>query len=80
MFVNGSYVLIFDLNSEFTTVRPGFEFSKGTNMSLGLGYNFNNRYSIEARYDTDRGELFPLSNNFTTKFDSFSIVLGINVL
>lgn len=80
LFINASYVLIFDLNSEFTTVRPGFEFKKGTNMSFGVGYNYNSKYSIEARYDTDRGELFPNSNNFSTEFNSFSILFGIKVL
>lgn len=79
LFINASYVLIFDLNSEFTSARPGFEFSKGTNMSFGLGYNYNNKYSIEARYDTDRGDLFQLST-FSTEFKTISIILGINVL
>ncbi len=78
LFINAAYVLIFDLNSEFNTRKPGFDFTKGTNMFFGLGYTYN-RYSIEARYDIDRKELFPESS-YTTKFNSFSIVFGINIL
>jgi hypothetical protein len=80
LFINALFVPIFDLNSKFTTSRPGFEFENGTNMSFGLGYNYNNKYSIEVRYDTGRGKLFPDSNNFSTEFNSFSLILGINVL
>lgn len=79
LFINASYVLIFDLNSEFTTNRPGFEFSKGTNMTFGLGCKYQ-KLILEVCYDTDRGELFPYSNGFSSEFTSFSIVLGINLL
>ncbi len=75
IFINGSYVLIFDLNSTFEPSRPGFEFRKGTNMTFGLGYDFNNKFRIEGRYDTNRGNLF-LSSNFFTEFSSYGIVLG----
>lgn len=80
IFVNGSYVWIFNANSKFTTSRPGFEIDNGGNFSFGLGYNYDGRYSIEARYDTNRDNLFPNSNGFTTEFKSFSIILGIKVL
>lgn len=71
-------MLIFDIGSEFTTERPGFDFRKGTNMSFGVGYNYK-KLSVEARFDTDRGELFPNSNNFRTEFTSFSLILGMNI-
>ena len=80
LFLNASYVLIFDTGSELTTFRNGFEFSRGTNTSYGLGFNYNDKYSIEGRYDTDRGNLFPLSNNFISQFTGFSIILGVNIL
>ena len=78
-FINASYVLIFDLDSEFTTSRPGFEFSKGTNMTFGLGYEYH-KFILEVRYDTDRGELFSDSNNYSTEFTSLSILLGVKIL
>lgn len=78
LFINASYALIFDLSSEFTSQRPGFDFDKGTNMSFGIGYVYK-KVILEFRYDSDRGELFPNSNSFSTEFDSFSIVLGANI-
>ncbi len=80
LFINGSYVWIFDMGSEFTTSRPGFELANGGNFAFGLGYNYDGKYSIEARYDTNRSNIFPDSNGFTTDLDSFSIILGIKVL
>jgi len=80
IFINGSYVFIFDMNSEFTTSRTGFDFTEGTNISFGLGYNFDGKYSIEGRLDTKRDNIFPDSNGFKTDFTSFSIILGINIL
>lgn len=80
IFVNASYVLIFDMNSEFNPERSGFVFSKGTNTTIGVGFDFNNKFKIEGRYDTDRGNLFPFSNNFVTDFTSYSVVLGYNFL
>jgi hypothetical protein len=79
IFINASYALIFDLNSEFTPARNGFVFAKGTNQMIGLGFDFNNKFKIEARFDTSRGNIFPLSNNFVTEFSSYSIVLGCNL-
>ncbi len=76
IFINASYVLIFDLNSSLLPFSRGSGFRKGSNRSFGLGYDYNNKIRLEARYDTDRGALFPTSNLVSTKFTSYGIVLG----
>ncbi len=65
IFVNGSYALDFSGKSKierghitghnnghvFSTL---YEIEKGTNMSLGIGYNHNSKYSLEFRYELTR--------------------------
>ena len=48
--------------------------------SAGLGYLLNNKWSLEARYNTSR-DLLGDTTNWTSKFDnSFSLILGYNLL
>jgi len=80
LFLGLSYVLIFDLNSEITSrIRRDLNFHKETNIAFSLGYNFNNRYFVEARYDFERGDLFPYSR-FKSKFKTVSLLFGVNIL
>jgi len=81
IFINGSYTLIFDLNSEFATSRFGSSFgSRGANQSFGIGFNYNDRYSIEGRIDTKRsGGFFQATRNRVAEVSSFSIILGVNL-
>jgi len=78
LFLGLSYVLIFDLNSEFTSQRPNFKFRRETSVALSLGYNFNNKYFIETRYDFNRGDLFPFSP-FKTEFKTIALLLGVKI-
>lgn len=78
IFLNVSYILVFDLNSKFTTIRSGFDFHRNTNIAFGIGYNYNTKISIEGRYQ-DKGNIFP-NSTFNTDFSTFSILIGINIL
>jgi len=80
LFLGLSYVLIFDLNSEVTSnIRRNLIFKKETNIALSLGYNFNHNYFVEARYDFDRGDMFPYSR-FNSKFNTLSLLIGVKIL
>ncbi len=76
IFVNGSYIIDFSSNSvvdfEFGT---DLEIKTRNNLAFGVGYKYNNRYSLEMRYHTNREVLYthPL---WDSDFRSFSIILG----
>ena len=58
IFVNGQVGFSLDLSSEIDYERfENMEMSNGTNLIFGLGYHYNDKYSIEARYGTRRGVL-----------------------
>jgi hypothetical protein len=48
---NNSYVRFFEKDN---TLLEELEVSSGMNMALGIGYKYNNNYSIEIRYNTSR--------------------------
>lgn len=88
LFLNASIALVFNSDSkiEFETESAlGDEddiIIDGTEeyFSLGFGYRFNNRWSLEARYNTNRDLLAEIPN-WTSTFDkSFSVILGYNFL
>ncbi len=87
LFMNISFALVFNSNSNinFETQSP-FEINdltiEGTEdyFSLGIGYRFHKRVSLEGRYNTGR-DLLASDQNWTSKYDgSYSFILGYRFL
>lgn len=76
LFINVAYVIYFDLNStiEFE-VGDDLEIRRTPNLALGMGYNFNNKWSAEFRYSFAKNVL---SNYlfWDSTYNSPSIILG----
>lgn len=79
IFINGSFVIDFSTDSaiDFSTDRD-LEIKSGNNLAFGLGYKYNDRYSLELRYQTGRNVLtnfITWSSNYTT----LSIIFGYSL-
>lgn len=76
IFINALYVFDFSLNStiEFTTPLS-LELNKGNNLAFGLGYKYNDKYSLEFRYESKR-DLLNDYVNWTSNYNSISFILG----
>lgn len=82
IYINLSYIR--DLNNAGSLVKlsrgdgsvlNSFKIKSGQNMSLGIGYNFMNRYIIEMRYNTKRNVLSDYLF-WDSEYKAFSIILG----
>lgn len=85
-FVDATYVIDFDSNSfiEYTrndgSMVKTFDINSGSNLAFGLGYKLNNKYSVEARYQTTRQLLGNYFLNWSAEFNtSISIILGYSL-
>lgn len=77
LFVNAAYVLDFEFDSTLIVRNSSTpivnKLKSKTNIAIGCGYKYNDRYSIEARYATSReiGSIFDYS--------SFSVIIGYSL-
>lgn len=79
IYINSSFVIDFDLNSEISTVNGTWaDVDSKPNWAFGLGYKQNNKFTFEMRYDLSR-DLIPFSS-FYSHYKTFSIILGYNIL
>nr|NQU88890.1 hypothetical protein [Bacteroidota bacterium] len=71
-----AYVFVdFPFNSY---IGPMELLSINTNLNLGVGYNYKNKYSAEVRYGTRR-EILRGYQYYTGIYQSVSIMFGFNV-
>jgi hypothetical protein len=75
LFISGSVVI---LDIPFNTYIGSLEVHSLMNMNLGFGYKYNNKYSAEVRYATDR-EMLRNYASYSGKYNSVSIVLGYTI-
>lgn len=85
LFINYSLVFNFTINSK---IRPTTEFSNielnyddgrsDHDVAIGIGYNYNNKLSIEARLSTGR-DLLNNSAGTESYFSDFSLILGYTI-
>lgn len=77
LFINAAYVLDFEFDSALVVRNSSTpivnKLKSKTNIAVGFGYKYNDRYSIEARYATSReiGGIFD--------YNSFSVILGYSL-
>ncbi|MDB4334750.1 porin family protein [bacterium] len=79
LFINGLLILDYSYNS-IIDYFPGEDFEIGTrfNFAYGLGYKYNDRYSLELRYQTGREILdnyLPLRSDYKT----LSVIFGYSL-
>ena len=77
IFINGSFIFDISFNSVIdfeSETSPDFDIDPRTNLAIGLGYKYNDRYSIELRQQ-NRRDLF---NNFVD-YRTFSVILGYSL-
>ncbi len=77
IFVDLSYLLDKPLNSTIEPI-PTLDLGFTDNLNMGIGYNYNNKYSIEFKYAFNRD---PLNQyfNWTADYKSASLILGYNI-
>ncbi len=81
IFLNAHFLLDIDLDNSLISFEqdPDLIISSTGNLAAGLGFNYNNRVSLEFRYGARR-EILKTSVEFTSKYTSYGIVLGLNIL
>ncbi|WP_299336073.1 hypothetical protein [uncultured Psychroserpens sp.] len=79
IFVNAAYVIVFDMSDKIEySDNPGIvdlDIRSSPNLLFGIGYEFDNRFNIEARINTMRD----ITNDYTIvegRFNSVGVVLG----
>lgn len=78
IFLNGAVIVDVPIsNSElsFAEQRAAISIESGTDIGLGAGFKFKNKYSLEFRYQTER-ELLTNFQNISAKYKSMSVILG----
>ena len=80
VFLNGSFVLDFPMNSvvDYDTVTD-LDIDSKPNLAFGIGYNFNDKISLEARLQTGRDVLRGWQSSSST-YKSFSLIVGYTIL
>ncbi|MCF8370128.1 MAG: PorT family protein [Bacteroidales bacterium] len=81
LFINGAFVLDFNLNSSITAERKDLmdlEISSRPNFILGLGYGYNDRYSIELRVGSNR-EILGEHISWHSDYSAYSIIFGLRI-
>jgi len=80
VFLNGSFILDFPMNSvvDYDTVTD-LEIKSKPNLAFGIGYNFNDKISLEAQLQTGRDVLREWQSVSST-YKSFSIIVGYTIL
>jgi hypothetical protein len=75
IFINAS--LIYDSNLNDSQINS-LEINTSFNMAFGLGYKYNDKYSIELRYQTPR-HLLSSYSNWIADYKTLSIVFGYSI-
>jgi len=81
-FLNGMVVAYLNFNLKFDFQREAIstlELNSGLNLALGLGYKYNNRYSVELRYHTNR-DLMTNHRTWYSNYSTVALILGYSIL
>ena len=74
IFINGSFIYDFVLNSKVRNLDA----SSSLNLAMGVGYNYNQKYSVEFRYHTNR-DILTDYNAWNSDFKTISIIFGYTI-
>lgn len=74
IFINGSFIYDIVLNSKVRNLDA----SSSVNLAMGLGYNYNQKYSIEFRYHTNR-DILKDYVAWNSDFKTISLIFGYTI-
>ena len=84
IFIDAAFIPNFSFGSSFEQHRESggtlkkSEIDPKFNYSFGVGYNYNNKFTVEANYKTPRS-IFKDDGTVTSKFNMVSLVIGYNI-
>ncbi len=80
VFVNASFIFDLTNNKAIIVIDPGtdLDIRTGNNLAFGLGYEYNDKYSLELRYQLGRTVLgeYP---SWSSSYKSLDVMLGYNI-
>ena len=79
IFINGSFVIDFSGNSviDFSS-GTDLEIKTRNNLAFGLGYKYNDKYSLELRYQTTR-EILSNYLAWSSDYNTLSVIFGYSI-
>lgn len=79
IFINGSYILDLSSNSiiDFSS-EVDLEINTGNNLAFGMGYKYNDKYSLELRYQTSR-EILSDYIAWSSDYNTLSVIFGYSL-
>jgi hypothetical protein len=84
LFTNISYAVDFSLNSSIKfsynddTMRSELDIKSGSNLAIGVGYKYGDRYSLEVRYNTKR-EIISDHASWTSNYNGVNVIFGLSL-
>jgi len=79
IFINGSLIFDFSINSVIDfPYRKNLEVKPSPNLAFGLGYKYNDKYSLEIRYQTSR-EILDNYVTWSSGYKTVSIIFGYSI-
>lgn len=84
IYLNAAYVMDFSMNSSVEFARKDgsnlntIEVKKGNNIAFGAGYQYNKKFSLEFRYQTNR-DILGSYEYWSSDYSSMSFILGYQI-
>ena len=76
LFINGSFAMDFSFNSEIKyTEFNSLDFKSGSRYGFGMGYKYNDLYSLELRYLTGN-DVLSNYRSWESNYDTVSVIFG----
>lgn len=80
IFLNGGYMHDRIVNSEIDfSFAENPEIRPSGNIAFGVGFNYNDRYSFEARYITPKDLLWNAGKKWDSSYQTFSFIFGYSI-
>ncbi len=74
--MNGQFVYDIPFNTTLeNSISNNLDILAGANWAVGLGYKFDDRFSVEARYYTPR-DLLAIYSAWCSDYKTFSVIVG----
>jgi hypothetical protein len=85
LFINAQLILDYSMNSTIKFMwndnheYRNLKIESYENYAFGVGYNYNNKYAVEARLLTDRNLFSKYYDSWTSKYSNFSLIFSYNI-
>ncbi|WP_109851544.1 outer membrane beta-barrel protein [Aquimarina sp. AU58] len=79
LFINSSFAFVLNLNSNITFEHSeDLDIQAGSNLTFGLGYKYNDKYSLECRYGLSHDILNDYAD-WSSDYKTLSIIFGYSI-